>query len=187
MGRMAPQLHTSQATGPLARRRAASHVRERTGAVGLVFKRMLVGFWAIFFTLVALTNLVDLLGALGTLDWRFLNSGNYEYMRSVVDDYSVGPTVTKLLLVGALAIECVAAVLFWRALRRMRGDGRGLREALTAVCFGTGVWIAFVVMTEFFTSYDIESVFRELMAITIGSALALVLIPDDAGTEPSRA
>jgi hypothetical protein len=153
----------------------------------LVFKRLLVGFWAMFFTLVAITNLVDLLDAFGAIDWRFLNSGNYEYMRTVVDAYAVGPAVTKVMLVGALAIETVAAVLFWRALRRLGRDGRGLREALVAVCVGTGVWIAFVFMTEFFTSYDIESVFRELMAITIASALALVLIPDDAGGGASRA
>jgi hypothetical protein len=31
-----------------------------------------------FFSLVALTNLVDLLDALGAIDWRFLDSGNYE-------------------------------------------------------------------------------------------------------------
>jgi hypothetical protein len=147
--------------------------------LGLVFKRLLLGFWAMFFSLVALTNLVDLLDALGAIDWRFLNSGNYDYLRSVVDVYDVGPAVTKAMLAGALLVELVAAVLFWHALLRLGRGGRGLRSSLVAVCVGTGVWTAFVFMTEFFTAYDSESVFRELMAIMIGTGLALVLVPDE--------
>jgi hypothetical protein len=149
--------------------------------LGLIFKRLLVGFWAMFFSLVALTNLVDLLDTLGAFDWRFLDSGNYEYLRSVVDVYGVGPAVTKALLAGAFAVELVAAVLFWRALLRLGRGERALREAFVAVCFGTGVWVAFVFMTEFFTAYDSESVFRELLAIMVGTALALVLVPDEVG------
>jgi hypothetical protein len=148
--------------------------------LGLLFKRLLIVFWTMFFTLVALTNLVDLLDELGAFDWRFLDSGNYDYLRSVVKAYDVGPALTKVMLAGAFAIELVAAVLFWRALSALGRDGRGMREAFVAVCFGTFVWIAFVFMTEFFTAYQSESVFRELLAIMIGTALALVLVRDDA-------
>jgi hypothetical protein len=147
--------------------------------LGLLFKRLLLVFWTMFFSLVALTNLVDLLDELGAFDWRFLDSENYDYLRSVVKAYDVGPTVTKLLLAGALAIELVAAALFWRALAGLGKAGRGMREAFVAVCFGTFVWIAFVFMTEFFTAYQSESPFRELLAIMIGTALALVLVRDD--------
>lgn len=149
---------------------------------GLLLKRLVLVFWAMFFSLVALTNLVNLLDELGAFDWRFLDSGNYGYLRSVVDVYDVGPAVTKLLLGGALAIEAAAAVLFWRALRAFGPGGRGGREALLALCFGTFVWTAFVFMTELFTAYASESVFRELLTITLASALAVALIPDEAGT-----
>jgi hypothetical protein len=40
-------------------------------------------------------------------------------------------------------------------------------------------------MTEFFTAYQSESVFRELLAIMIGTALALVLVRDDAAVTAS--
>jgi hypothetical protein len=149
-----------------------------TAQPGLLFKRILIGFWALFFSLVALTNLVDLLDALGALDWRFLNSGNYDYLHSVVKVYDVGSVLTKLLLAGALTIETIAAVLFWRAL-----VGRG--RALVALCWATLVWIAFIVATEFFTAYGSESVFRELLMLAIGTVLAMVLIPDDAGASTS--
>jgi hypothetical protein len=149
--------------------------------LGLVLKRLVLGFWAMFFSLVALTNLVDLLDELGAFDWRFLDSGNYAYLRSVVKVYEIGPALTKVLLGGAFAIELVAAVLFWRALLALRGRGRGMREALAALCFGALVWIAFIFMTEFFTAYESESVFRELLTLTIAAALTVVLVPDDAG------
>jgi hypothetical protein len=153
--------------------------------LGLLFKRLVLAFWTMFFTLVALTNLVDLLGELGAFDWRFLDSGNYDYLRSVVKAYEIGPALTKVLLAGAFAIELVAAVLFWRALLALGRDGRGMRKALEALCFGAFVWISFVFMTEFFTAYESESVFRELLTITIAAALAVVLMPDDAGAEPA--
>jgi hypothetical protein len=146
-----------------------------TAQPGLLFKRILVGFWALFFSLVALTNLVDLLDTLGAFDWRFLNSENYDYLHSVVKVYDVGPLITKLLLAGALTIETIAAVLFWRAVA-----GGTRRLALLALCWGTVVWVAFIVMTEFFTAYGSESVFRELLMLSIGTVLAVVLIPDDA-------
>src|SRR5262245_30178135 len=117
-----------------------------------LFKRLVLLFWTMFFSLVALTNLVDLLGELGALDWRFLDSGNYDYLRSVVKVYEVGPGLTKALLAGALAVELAAAVLFWRALLAFGRDGRGVREALLALCFGAFVWISFVFMTELFTA-----------------------------------
>jgi hypothetical protein len=144
-----------------------------TPPLGLFFKRILIGFWALFFSLVALTNLVNLLDSLGAFDWTFLNSENYDYLRSVVVVYDVGSPLTKLLLAGALAIETVGAVLFWRALVTAR-----LRAALLALCWGALVWIAFIVMTEFFVAYKAEPPFRELLTLMIATALAVALIPD---------
>ena len=110
--------------------------------VGLLFKRLLLLFWTMFFTIISLTNLVDFLGEVGVLDWTFLDSNNFGYVQSVVDVYNVGDDVTKLLLLGALAIESVGAVLFARALLALREGGIGMRAALLAVCWGLMVWTA---------------------------------------------
>lgn len=157
-----------------------------TGASGLLFKRLLLAFWTMFFSMVALTNFVDIMGEFNLFDWTFLNSGNFEYMRDIVKVYELSPGLTKALLVGAFLIELAAAVLFWRALI---GFGRlpvGRKRAFEALCKGTFVWLSFVFMTEFFVAYGSESVFRELLAIMIGTGLALVLVPDEAGTEPGE-
>lgn len=157
-----------------------------SGASGLLFKRLLLAFWTMFFSMVALTNFIDLMGELGVFHWTFLNSGNFEYMREIVKVYDVSSGLTKLLLAGAFLIELIAACLFWRALLAFGRQPVGRGRAFQALCWGTFVWLSFVFMTEFFVAYGGESVFRELLTIMIGTGLALVLVPDSAGTEPGE-
>jgi hypothetical protein len=138
-----------------------------------LLKRLLVVFWAMYFSLVAVTNLVDLLGQFSALHWTFLNSMNFSYIRSVVKVYHVGAVPTKVLLTGALIVEATGAALFWRAAVERRA-----RAALQALCFGALVWIAFIFMTEFFVAYAAEPPFRELLTLTIASAVFIAVAPD---------
>jgi hypothetical protein len=142
-------------------------------AGGRRLKQVLLGFWAMYFSIVAVSNAINLLDVLGVLHWRFLDSTNFEFMRSIVKVYGLGAGETKLLLAGALAVEAVAAVLFARALRDRH-------RALPALAFGVLVWTAFTFMCEFFLAYTSEGVFRELLGLTIGTVLVVALVPDEA-------
>ncbi len=148
---------------------------------GLQFKRVVLLFWAMFFSMVALTNFVDLMGEFGVFEWTFLNSGNFEYLSETVKVYDIGPGITKALLVGAFLIELIAAVLFWRALIGSGTEPGARTRAIGAVSFGVLVWTAFVFMTEFFVAYGSESPFRELLVIMIAAGLVIVLVPDEFG------
>lgn len=146
---------------------------------GLLLKRIVLLFWTMYFSMVALTNFVDLMDVYGVFDWTFLNSQNFAYLQETVKVYDVPAGVTKLLLIGSFGIELIAAVLFWRALA---GSGRGASSrsrAMVAICTGTLVWTAFIFMTEFFVAYGTEPPFRELMMMMLASALVIALIPDD--------
>ena len=92
-----------------------------------------------YFSIVVVTNAIDVLGEFGALHWTFLNSGNFDFMRSIVEIYDVGAVPTKLLLMGAFAVELAGAALFWRALLKPT-----TRRALQAVCWSVLVWIAFI-------------------------------------------
>jgi hypothetical protein len=98
---------------------------------------------------------------------------NFSYIRSVVKVYHVGAVPTKVLLTGALIVEATGAALFWRAAVERRA-----RAALQALCFGALVWIAFIFMTEFFVAYAAEPPFRELLTLTIASAVFIAVAPD---------
>ncbi len=150
---------------------------------GLLFKRVILVFWTMFFTMVAVTNFVDLMGEFGVFEWTFLNSGNFEYLSQTVKVYDISPGVTKVLLIGAFLIELIAATLFWRALFASGRGAEGRTKAILAISFGALVWTAFVFMTEFFVAYGSESPFRELLMIMIAAGLAIVLVPDEFGSE----
>ena len=146
--------------------------------LGLLLKRLVLVFWTMYFSMVAITNFVDLLGELGVIHWTFLNSGNFEYLVSVVKVYDVGSDLTKLLLTGAWLLELTAAFLFWRALVSYGRSQKGQGRTLVALAWGTLVWIGFVFNTEFFVAYTAEAPFRELLMIMLASILVITLVPD---------
>ena len=143
-----------------------------------VLKRVVVAFWVMFFTIVTTSNIIDLLDVFGFVHWSFLDSTNFAYIRTVVAPHGVGTGAAKMLLLGATAAEATGALLCWWALLA-RGGGF-VRRALTALTWSAGLWTAFVFMTELFTAYNSESPFRELLTLTLCSALVVALVPDDA-------
>ena len=151
-----------------------------TTTVGLRLKQLVLAFGALFLGIVALTNLLNLL-SVATTDWAFLNSGNTDYVASVVEVYSWPGWFPELVVLGALLIEGTGAVLFVRALLRYRGGGTGVVEAYQALLWNVGVWIAFIVGAEFFLAYGSEGTFRELLALALLMAVVVSVVPDDVG------
>jgi hypothetical protein len=145
---------------------------------GLLFKRVILLFGAIYFTMITLSNFVDFMDEVGTIHWTFLNSHNLSYVEQVTRVYHVSDVVDKLLLIAVIGIEGFGAALFWRALARFQGNGVGLRDAYRALTWSALVWFAFVFATEFFVAYDAEGVFRELLTISVVSMMAVALLPD---------
>jgi hypothetical protein len=146
--------------------------------LGLLLKRIVLAFWAMYFSMVGITNFIDLLGEFDVLHWTFLNSGNFEFLRSVVEVYDIGPDLTKVLLVMAWLLEVTGAILFWRALLSYGRSERGERAALMALAWGTLVWVGFVFNTEFFVAYTAEAPFRELLMISLASILVITQVSD---------
>lgn len=154
--------------------------------IGLRLKQLVLAFGAVFLGIVALTNLMALLSA-ATTPWTFLNSGNTDYVASVVAVYSWPGWFDELAVLGALLVEATGALLFVRALLRYRGGGTGVLEAYQALAWHIGVWSAFIVGTEFFLAYGAEGTFRELLALALLMTVVVAVVPDDpAGLEASR-
>jgi hypothetical protein len=148
---------------------------------GLAFKRLTLLIGALYFTLVASTNLVNFIATVGGYHWKVLNSGNAAYIDSITKDYSLPHRFSELAVLGALVVEGIGAWLFWRALRHYRGGRTGIREVWTALCWNVLVWIGFIVGTEVFVAYTSESPFRELLLIGLAMAVVIAVVPDDPG------
>ena len=131
-------------------------------------------FWAAWFTVVASTNLLDALKALGVLPagWTLV-SGNWALMLKVTAIHGTPTALVALLFLGVILWEMLAATLFWRAWAA-RGD-----TIATAFIVGLALWAAFTLADEAFVAYPLEAAHLRLFAVQLLSLLAIRLLPDD--------
>ena len=152
-------------------------------AAGLVLKRLVLAFGATYLGMVCVTNLVNFANLVAGTHGRFLNSGNADYIASIVKVYSIPSWFDGLAVLGAATIEGIGAVLFVRAVLHFRGGGSGVTEAYQALAWNIAVWFAFIVGTEFFIAYPSESPFRELLGLGLLMTLVITVVPDATGRE----
>ena len=131
-------------------------------------------FWAAWFTLVTLTNVLDALKALGLLPaaWTFA-SGNFGLMLKVTGIHGTPTTLVALLFVGVIVWEALAAVLFWRAW------ASGGAAISTAFVVALALSAAFTLADEIFIAYALEAAHLRVLGLQLLSLLALQLLPDD--------
>src|SRR5262245_39810601 len=88
----------------------------------MLLKRLLLLFWAVWLSVVFLTNLADAGKGLGLVDesWAFA-SGNWKLIQETTARYGTPANVNVLLFAGVIVWEAVAAGLFWRAGWSFRG------------------------------------------------------------------
>ena len=153
---------------------------------GLVLKLLVLTFGATYLGMVAATNLVNLVASITDQHWTFLNSGNSDYIASIVKIYSFPSWTDNVFVLGAAVIEGIGCALFVRALLRYRGRGIGALEAYQALTWNIGVWFAFIVGTEFFIAYPSESPFRELLALGLLMTLVVALVPNAPAKDRNR-
>jgi hypothetical protein len=146
---------------------------------GLRVKQLVLGIGAVYFTFVAVTNIVNFIASVGGYHWAFLNSGNVSYISSVTKAYAWPAWFDQAAVLAAAVAEAAGAFLFWNALRRFRGQGTGAREAWIALGWNILVWLGFIAGTEFFVAYQAEGPFRELLAIALLMAVVIAVVPDD--------
>ena len=119
--------------------------------------RLLLGFWANWWSLVAATNLCDGLVTLGVLGegWTFA-SGNYDTLRSIVAVHGTPETVTVTLFVGGVVWELTVAVLTWRAFVGSLRGRASKRSVYRAFVPAVGFLAAFLLLTEAVIAYRLS-------------------------------
>ena len=112
----------------------------------------LLGFWALYFAIVALSNLTDLLVGVGILPagWRWV-SGNLAFVAASTARVGAPAWVNPILLAGVVGWQGLIALLFWRAAREPRGPWLG--PAFVAMITGS------VVVDQIFSTGGIGTYF----------------------------
>lgn len=127
--------------------------------VALGFKLGLLGFWALWLSVIALTNLCDGLKALGVLspDWRFA-SRNFARVERAVAVYGRNRRLAGVLFTAVVAWQVLAAALFWRAAAVSWSAQAMVRPAVDlAFAVVLALWAAFMLAEEIFKQYQAET------------------------------
>jgi hypothetical protein len=138
-------------------------------------KRTTLFFWAAWLSVVALTNILNALQAVGWLpeSFRFV-SGNWGWINQVMDPLAVPRGLQAFLFAGVILWEASSAVLFWRATAAYHG--RPLAEepaALTACGVNLALWAAFQILDEVFLAYQPEAVHRVIFLNQLATIVLL--------------
>lgn len=150
------------------------------------FKLGLLLFWALYFSLIFITNWFDALKAVGVLGdgWR-VASGNWDFVRTTTAIYDTPGWLRAVLFTGVLAWELLGAALFWRAFLVVRRGGAFAGPLLDAPFIaGASLFAAFVLADEIFVAYSVEGTHVRILVALIVSLLAVRLLPDESQLEP---
>jgi hypothetical protein len=131
----------------------------------------LLAFWALYFAVVTLSNLTDLLRALHVLPagWSWV-SGNLAFIAASTGKFGVPPWANGVLLAGVIGWEALAAVLFWRAAREPGGPWPG-----RAFVASLALWATFIVLDEILLIFETGAEATHLRLL-IATLLTLVVV-----------
>jgi hypothetical protein len=138
--------------------------------------RVLLLFWALYFTVVTLSNLTELLKALHVLPstW-FWVSGNLGFIASGTAKLGAPLWLNRVLLAGVIAWETAAAALFWRAFGRPRDEAALVPPFVVSLA----LWAIFVVLDEVLLIFETgaEATHVRLFTAELLTLIAIRLLP----------
>jgi hypothetical protein len=142
-----------------------------TGTIGWgppLLVRVLLGFWALWWSIVFATNFFDGLVQLGLLgDGWTLASGNYGFLLSVTEVHGTPASVVALLFAAGVVWELGVALLTWRAFASSLGGLPSRRLVYRALVPAVGFFGAFLLLTEVFLAYDLANTHVRLFIATL--------------------
>lgn len=137
-------------------------------------------FWALWLTVVCLTNLLDCLKALGILpaSWT-LSSGNWELVAKATAVHTLPVGVAAFLMACAVLWEGIAAgALWWAWFRFDAAAADSLAGVRAAYAVSLALWAAFMLADEIFLQYAIEPTHMRIFVAQLVTLLAVHLLPE---------
>jgi hypothetical protein len=145
----------------------------------VLLKRLLLLFWAVWLSVVFLSNLADAGKGLGLLgESSAIASGNWKLIQETTGRYGIPSAVNALLFAGVILWEGVAAVLFWRAGWSFRGRNSARTAVYLAFTTSLLLWAAFLLADEVFIAYPLEGTHLRLFLTHLVTLLAVELLPE---------
>jgi hypothetical protein len=140
----------------------------------MLLTRLLLYFWAAYFTIVLATNACDAAKAAGLLDasWAFA-SGNYGFVCETTARYGTPGWVNASFFAGVLLWEAAAAASFWWA-----AFAYNRRSIYAAFTVGLALWAAFLLADEIFITYPVAATHLRLFIAQLVTLLVIELVQE---------
>ncbi|GAB4031763.1 hypothetical protein [Spirosoma gilvum] len=135
-------------------------------------------FWALYFTIVWLSNSTDALKVLSILPgkWPFA-SGNYTLIVRVVAIYQSPVWLSGLFFAGVILWEGISAILFWKAFRASVQQSLTQQSAISlAFGFSIGLWAAFILADEIFLAYMLGGIAATHYNLLLAELATFILV-----------
>ena len=141
------------------------------------FKLGVLLFFATWFLIAFLTNLIDLFNILNlTNQWKF-HSSNYLALKEVLHIYNTPDIILNFLFFFNIFIQGISALLFFYASFRYFKNYNAWPLINIAFDASIALWAVFLVMEEIFIAYAYEATHIRLLMLEIISLLSLHLLP----------
>ena len=135
----------------------------------------LVLFWAIWLSLVTLTNVFDALKQLGIISEGFtFASYNFDMVKETVGAHGVPTAGAAVLFAGVIAWQFLASLLLWRGwLAMWRGRPGTTEEVTQAFVVSIALWGAFLIATELTVNYATAGTHKTTLIAQLASLLII--------------
>ena len=146
-----------------------------------LIKQGLLLFWALWFSIMFLSNLFNGLINLGFFPsyWLFY-SGNFAMVANVISRYSSNIMFPAILFAAVLIVAIIVAILFWVALGTYRAQTQyNLHYVRYAFGASIALWAAFLVVDEFMIAYSFEAPYFRLLSVSLLSLFAFYVLPEN--------
>ncbi len=140
-------------------------------------KKIILLIWALWFSIVSLTNICDALRSLGVIpEWFRFVSGNFQYISAVTAIYLFPYWLNAILFLVVIILEVSTSFLFFKAFLNVTVNNENF--IVPPFIFSLIIFGGFMVMDEIFVAYDrmgnIETTHLGILVGLLASYIAVI-------------
>ncbi|ARG97214.1 hypothetical protein [Legionella micdadei] len=136
-------------------------------------------FYALWFLIACVTNVINLLNALDIINaWKF-NSGNLLALKNLIFKFDASYLLLGLLFISGVFVQAFSSMLFFLASFAFWRERNKWKLINLAFAISMMLWAAFVIIEEIFIDYSYEPTHLRLLALELVSLLAFHLLADE--------
>ncbi len=150
----------------------------------LLFKKVIVFFWAIWWLIALWTDIVGGLSHLGWLNASWALDTNYPFLVSSLKMYNVPSWLPALLFIGILLWSMLATLaFFWASVGLGKKREIWMQRAKVAFIISLTYWLAFFLADQIVMKFDLEQNHMVQGGFELLSYLALFILPNESGVK----